>query len=161
MLYILLFFGIVILDQLSKALVDGAFAVGDGVSVIKGVFSITNARNTGAAFSMFHNETWAQVFFITLTVVAVGIAIGYLVINKKNSIWLNCSIVTIIGGAIGNLIDRIALHYVRDFLFIEFFANCNVADVAINVGAIMFIIYLLFLDDEALFKSIKKKNEKA
>ncbi len=158
MLYILLFFGIVILDQLTKALVDGAFAVGEGVSIIDGIFSITNARNPGAAFSMLENETWSQVFFIVMTVIALGVALGYLVINKKDSIWLNCSIVTIMGGAVGNFIDRIVFQEVRDFLYIEFFANCNVADVAITVGACMFIIYLLFLDNEALFK--KKQNGK-
>ena len=159
MLYILLFFGIVVLDQVSKALVDGAFAIGDGISVIDGVFSITNARNSGAAFSMFENQTWSQIFFIVMTIIAVLFATGYLVVNKKKSIWLNCSIVTILGGAIGNFIDRVVFQEVRDFLFIEFFANCNIADVAITVGAAMFIIYLLFLDEEALFR--KKKDEEA
>ncbi len=158
MLYILLFFGIVILDQLTKALVDGAFAVGEGVSIIDGIFSITNARNPGAAFSMLGDETWAQVFFIIMTVIALGVALVYLVLNKKDSVWLNCSIVTIMAGAVGNFIDRITFQEVRDFLYIEFFANCNVADVAITVGAGMFIIYLLFLDNEALFK--KKQDGK-
>ena len=82
----------------------------------------------------------------------------YLILNKKDSIWLNCSIITIMAGAVGNFIDRIVFQEVRDFLYVEFFANCNVADTAITVGAIMFVIYLLFLDKEALFK--KKQNGK-
>ena len=66
-----------------------------------------------------------------------------------------------VGGAVGNLVDRIAFSYVRDFIFVLyntkiFTAIFNVADIALVVGVIMLVIYLLFLDEEAIFKKSKK-----
>ena len=146
----------VALDQLSKAYVDGTLVKGEKITVIERVFSITNSRNSGAAFSMLDNETWSQVFFIVITVVALSAALIYIVFSKQSSKWLNVTVALIASGAIGNFIDRLAFGEVRDFLFIEFFANCNVADVAITVGAIMLVVYLLFISDDALFKKKKK-----
>ena len=77
--------------------------------------------------------------------------------NKRGSKWLNVTIAIIIAGALGNFIDRLALKGVRDFIYVTFFANFNVADIAITVGAIMLVVYVLFLDKDALFK-IKKKD---
>ena len=149
----------VLADQLTKLFVDAAFTRGDGITVIKGIFSITNTRNSGAAFSMFSNADWAQVFFIAITVVAVLGALIYLVFGKSSSKWLNTTVALIASGAIGNFIDRLAFKEVRDFMYIEFFANCNVADVAITVGAIMLIVYLLFISDDALFKKKDENNQ--
>ena len=159
MLYLLIFVIVVLLDQFTKALVDGAYAQGDGVTIIKGIFSITNSHNKGAAFSGGADIPWAQTFFIVITVVALVLALTYLIFGKSSSKWLNTTITLIAAGAIGNFIDRITFKEVRDFLDIEFFANCNVADVAITVGAIMLIVYLLFISDDALFKAKPKKNE--
>ncbi|MBP5177374.1 MAG: signal peptidase II [Clostridia bacterium] len=159
MLYILVFLFVVAADQLSKAFVDASLSRGDGISVIKGVFSITNTRTSGAAFSMLSDSDWSQVFFIAITVVAIALALLYMIFGKANSKWLNTTVALIAGGAIGNFIDRLAFREVRDFLFIEFFANCNVADVAITVGAIMLIVYLLFIADDALFKRKKTPDQ--
>ena len=145
--------GIVGLDQLTKYLTDGL----RNVQIIKDILYISSTRNTGAAFSMLGNAPWAQTFFLILTVVAVSGATVYLVINKRGSMWLNVTIAIIIAGALGNFIDRLALKGVRDFIYVTFFANFNVADIAITVGAIMLVIYVLFLDKDALFK-IKKKD---
>lgn len=140
------------LDQLTKALTDGA----ETVEIIKDVFYLKSTYNTGAAFSMLGDVEWAQTFFIILTVVAVAGATVFLFLNKKKSLWLNLSVVLIIAGAIGNFIDRIILGYVRDFIYFTFFANFNVADSAITVGAIMLIFYFFFLDKDAIFSSRKK-----
>ena len=105
---------------------------------------------------MFGDKPWAQTFFIVLTVVALlGLAV-YMIFKKDNSRWLNVSLALIASGAIGNFIDRLALKEVRDFLFVHFFANFNVADIAITVGGIMLVFYFLFLDKDAIFK--KKEN---
>ena len=158
MVYLIIFFLILTTDQLSKLLVDAY--VGDGkITVWEHVFSIVNTRNSGAAFSMLGKEDWAQIFFIAITVVAVVFALVYLIFSKKTSKWLNVTITLILAGAIGNFIDRLAFKEVRDFLFIEFFANCNVADVAITVGAIMLFVYFLFVSDDPLFGSKKKKEK--
>ena len=159
MLYLLIFVLLVLADQVSKAVV---FAVCEhsAVKVIDGLFSITCTYNKGAAFSMLANEEWSQIFFIAVTVIAAAVALVYVIFSNADSKWLNTSITVILAGAIGNFIDRLAIHKVRDFLFIEFFANCNVADVAVTVGAIMLFIYLLFLSPDALFKK-KNRNENA
>ena len=138
-------------DQITKALTDGVM----GVEIVKDLLYISSTKNTGAAFSMLGNVEWAQTFFLILTVIAVGAGLAYLVLNKKKSKWLNVSVSFIIGGAIGNFIDRLAFRYVRDFIFVTFFANFNVADIAITVGAIMLVVYLLFIDKDAVFKSKK------
>ena len=150
--YSLIFLSVVGLDQLTKALVDG----GADITIIKGVLYISSTHNTGAAFSMLGNASWAQTFFLVLTVIAVSAATAYLFFNKKKSKWLDISIILILAGAIGNFIDRVALKYVRDFIYVTFFANFNVADTAITVGAIMLVVYLFFLDPEAIFKPRKK-----
>ena len=145
--------GIVGLDQLTKYLTDGV----QSVQIIKDILYISSTRNTGAAFSMLGDAPWAQTFFFILTVVSVVAATIYLVINKRNSKWLNVTIAILIAGALGNFIDRIALKGVRDFIYVTFFANFNVADIAITVGAIMLVVYVLFLDKEAIFKFKKKE----
>lgn len=156
MVYLIIFFLLLTADQLSKLLVDAY--VGDGkITVWENIFSIVNTRNSGAAFSMLGKEDWAQIFFIAVTVLAVVLALVYLIFSKKTSKWLNVTVTLILAGAIGNFIDRLAFAEVRDFLFIEFFANCNVADVAITVGAIMLFAYFLFISDDPLFGSKKKK----
>ena len=160
MVYLLIFVAIVLADQISKAYVDASLPLGASVKVIDKVFSIYNGRNTGAAFSMLANSEWSQVFFIIITVLALAGGMLYIVFAQKSGKWLNTTVTLIAAGAIGNFIDRITFAEVRDFLFIEFFANCNVADVAISVGAIMLIVYLLFMSDDALFKK-KKKDENA
>lgn len=153
MIYAIIFFASILLDQITKAIVD----MNDyNITVIKGIFSIDNIRNDGAAFSMFGDKPWAQTFFIVLTVVALlGLAV-YMIFKKDNSRWLNVSLALIASGAIGNFIDRLAFKEVRDFLFVHFFANFNVADIAITVGGIMLVFYFLFLDKDAIFK--KKEN---
>lgn len=155
-IYAFIVLGIVGLDQLTKYLTDGV----RDVQIIKDILYISSTRNTGAAFSMLGDAPWAQTFFYILTVVAVTGATIYLVMNKRNSKWLNVTITILIAGALGNFIDRIALKYVRDFIYVTFFANFNVADIAITVGAIMLVVYVLFIDKEALFKFKKKEDPK-
>lgn len=150
----LVFFAVVGVDQLTKALTDGA----ETITVIKDILYLEGTYNTGAAFSLFGGEEWAQTFFIILTVVAVIGATAYLFLNKKKSLWLDLSIVLVLAGAIGNFIDRAIFGYVRDFIYVTFFANFNVADAAITIGAIMLIVFFLFLDKEAIIR-FKKKNE--
>ncbi len=151
----ILFFGIVILDQLTKAIVD----MNDfHIPVIKNVFYISNIRNSGAAFGMMSDEPAAMAIFISLTVIAIIAMSLYLVFKKNDSKWLEISLAFIAGGAIGNFIDRLAFKEVRDFIDVRFFANFNVADIAVTVGGIMFVIYFFFLDSDAIFKK-KPKNQ--
>ena len=98
---------------------------------------------------------------VLLGVIALTI---YCILKKKKvSKWLAIALALIVGGALGNLVDRLSFGYVRDFIFVFYNTNIfpaifNVADIALVVGVIMVCIYLLFLDKDAIFKF--KKEEK-
>lgn len=156
MIYAIIFFVMVFLDQITKAVVD---ANNTQVELIQGVFSISNTRNEGAAFSFLHNVSWAQTFFIIITAIVLIALSCYLIFTKKQSKFYKFSIITVMAGAVGNLIDRIALKSVRDFIFPHFFANFNVADIFVCVGAFLICINIIFLDkEEGVFRK-KKNNE--
>ena len=78
--------------------------------------------------------------------------------KKPKGKWLNTSIALMFSGTIGNFIDRLAFGYVRDFINVHFFANFNIADSCLCVGAFMLIFYVLFLDEDPIFKIGKKKQ---
>lgn len=153
MIYAILFFGIILLDQITKAVVEANKV---HVTVIEDIFSISITRNEGAAFSMLHNQDWAQTFFIIITVlILIGFCI-YLIFTKKQSKFFMVSSIMVMGGAVGNFIDRVALKSVRDFIDVHFFANFNVADVFICVGAFLLALYFLFIDEDAIFAKRKQ-----
>ncbi len=153
------------LDMLSKYL--AVFYNVDKV-IIPSLLKFKLTYNTGAAFSFLGEYSWAITFFIILTVLTLLGIIGYMMfafIKKKNlSKWLAVALALVFGGAIGNLIDRIWLGKVRDFIFVLyntdiFPAIFNVADIALVVGVIMICVYLLFLDKDAVFKFKKEGND--
>ncbi len=118
-------------------------------NLIPNVISIaTNGGNTGAAWGIFSGKT------ILLIVISVLMIIALFVFNffvKNKSIFYCLSFGFIIGGAIGNLVDRIWLNYVRDFIFLDFmpsFPIFNLADSFLCVGAFMLAIYILFMSGE-------------
>ncbi len=138
---------VVILDQVTKALVVANISMGQIVPVLPGVFHLTQLHNTGAAFSMLQGGRWlfAGVCALGLTVVVVLIAKK--VITARFELWC---LAAVFGGGIANLIDRIRLGYVVDMVEVEFmrFAVFNVADVFITCGAILLFIYVLFFERE-------------
>ena len=168
MLYALLFFVLLLVDQLTKAL---AYATEvSRLAIIPGYFEIdmlrnpaTDNLNTGMSFGIAGDEPWAIPVFIAITCVALVVFLIVVMKLPSKKRFLRVSIVFIMAGAAGNLIDRVALGGVRDFIYMNFgftsFWN-NVADLAITAGAVMFILALLFVDDDALFRFGKKKKEK-
>lgn len=140
---------LVVLDQASKiylTLVNKTSPI--DLEVIRGFFRITYTCNDGAAFSILKGK---RVFFIIMTIVVVCLIVYYLLKNKVY--WVEkYSLLLIISGAVGNLIDRIMYGYVIDFLdFIIFgydFPVFNIADSFITIGAIGLIISILFLNKE-------------
>lgn len=149
MWYIILFILTLALDQITKIIVD---ANKMHVCLIEGVLNISISYNEGASFSFLHGVPWAQTFFIVLTVVILIAGLAFLMILKPKSKWLNASIALMFSGTIGNFIDRLSFKCVRDFIDVPFFANFNVADSCLCVGAFMVIVYVLFLDKDAIFK---------
>lgn len=140
----------VILDQISKVIVAGNVNL-HHVEVIKGFFYITYAENTGMAWSLLSGK---QAFLTMVSAIAIGVMIYY-VIAKSPNLPTRIAMALMIGGAAGNLIDRLFLSYVRDFLdFIIFgydFPIFNIADSALTIGVIL--LFLITLKEDG------KKNE--
>ena len=144
---------IVLLDQLSKL-----WAVHELQSVgtkdfLPGFLRFAYVENRGAAFGMLANSRWV---FILITLVMVGAALFLLYMGKLPKILMTLPAVCIIGGGIGNLIDRIGKGYVVDMIDVQFmqFAVFNVADIFVCVGAGLVLLYLIV--DE--ISSRKEKN---
>lgn len=137
---------IVAIDWLTKFLtVTYLKPIGD-FPLIEGVLHLTYAENTGAAFGMLKDHRW--VFLATSTVAIIGIYLYLLWVGEQLRPLLGISLAFIVGGGIGNMIDRIALGYVVDFINFELidFAIFNGADSFICVGAALMVIYVLFFE---------------
>ena len=156
MWYIILFFATLFADQISKIICD-AYQV--NIPVLEGILKIDIAYNKGASFSFLSNVEWAQTFFILLTVVVLAFGVGFIIVKKPKSKWLNSALALMFSGTIGNFIDRLAFRYVRDFINVPFFANFNVADICLCIGAFMLIFYVLFMGEDPVFNFKKNKNE--
>jgi len=164
MIVIIIAVVVLVLDQLSKFWVVSTLkAVGD-IPVIDGVLHWHYAENTGASFSMMKNVTWfptAVAIFAGLVAVA---AVIYVLTRKYKMHWLEIvSIGLVVGGAIGNLIDRLRFGYVIDFIYVKLinFAIFNIADSALVVGAILLSIYVLFIHEKHIKKIEEDEETKA
>ncbi len=150
------------LDQVTKYLADKDKV---SVTVIDNFFYLSYSTNKGAGFSLFADKEWGQLLFKIITPVALIAFIAFYVFAVKNSYkWLSYSIVLVIGGTIGNYIDRLLNGEVVDFLSFKFgsyfFPTFNVADICLTVGVIMLIAHFLFFDKNAVFKKKPQQNEK-
>lgn len=147
---------LVIIDQIIKYFVSAYLQPVGSVSVIDNLFSLTYVENKGVAFGMFSDMRWV---FVTLTSVLLAIIIFYMFKKRPKGKFFYICAALIIGGGIGNLIDRIFYGYVIDYLSLSFFPPvCNFADYCITAGTIMLVIYLLFFSD--VFDSSKKAKMK-
>ena len=153
---------VIILDQWTKLLVLGSFEYGESSPIIQDFFSLTYVRNTGAAFGFLAtaNPNFRIPFFLAVPIIAMVI-LGFLYRDlPKSSRWRALSLGLVTGGAIGNLIDRVRLGYVVDFLDfhyknVYYFPAFNVADSAICVGV---AILLLSTMDKTLDQKDKSSD---
>jgi signal peptidase II len=142
---------VILVDQFTKTLIIGWFQLGDSRPVIDGFFNLVRLHNKGAAFSFLHDAAgWQRWFFVVLGLAASGFIVW--MIRSHPSQKLFCLAVSLImGGALGNVIDRLLHGYVVDFLqfrfaFLEplfhggYFPSFNVADAAITLGAIGLVL---------------------
>ncbi len=158
---VLLLLALIAVDQITKYHFSHTIDFGDVKPVIKDFFYFSYTINTGAAWSFLADAAWAQTFFKILTVIALIAFIAMYVYSlKKNYRWLKVSLIFIIGGTMGNFIDRLSINGVIDFIGFTFgeynFPIFNLADTFLVVGIIMLIIQFLFIDKNAVFK---RKNE--
>lgn len=147
LLSVLLVAGIIALDQLVKYWAFAVVRAAGEFSLIDGVFYFVYTENRGAAFSILQGQRW---FFLVATIVAVAFMIWMLRKGYVRNLWGRLAVLFIIGGALGNFIDRLRLGYVIDMFDFRLinFAVFNVADSFIVVGGIMYVIYFLFMDSK-------------
>ena len=141
------------LDQLTKLLAK-TYLMGRTLVLIPGWLQLHYITNDGMALSLLSGKRW---LFVILTIVYFSIviwAVAKKYIYKKPELWC---IAAITGGAVGNLIDRIATGQVVDMICVPWFSTFNVADMFITVGAAILVVYILLKDRE--FLSDKKKDE--
>ena len=125
------------------------------VTAIDGLLDFTYVENRGVAFGMFSDMRW---FFVAVTAVLIAIIIYIMFKKKPSGKMFYISAALIIGGGIGNLIDRIFYGFVVDYISVSFFPPvCNFADYCITVGTILLIVYVLFFSN--VMKSEKKVNK--
>ena len=139
----LVFFFVLILDQLSKYYIRSNFNVRDSINIIDKIFSITYVRNTGVSFGMFKgfNE-----LFVIVSVIIFGFFM-YIYLKKKK---YPIQFALIFAGIIGNLIDRIYFGSVIDFFNFHLWPVFNIADSSISIG-ILWLIIILIKNKEDLF----------
>ena len=158
MAYISLIIGAVLvgIDQLIKFFVSVYLQPVGKVNVIGDIFKLTYVENRGVAFGMFSDMRWV---FVVLTVALLAIIIIYMFIKKPQGKFFYICSALIIGGGIGNLIDRVFYGYVIDYLSLSFFPPvCNFADYCITAGTVLLMVYLLFFSD-TFSKRTELKND--
>ena len=156
---ILIGFIIILIDQISKGLIDKFLRLGESIKVIDKFFYITNVNNSGAAWGMLPKQTN---LLIILTVVVVIILFQYIKSFNKNGKNI-LAFGLLFGGILGNFIDRLFVGYVKDFLELNIFGYnfpiFNFSDMCIVVGAILLIIAIISGEDKNGSKS-KKPGKK-
>jgi len=137
-LAIIVTFSIVYFDRVTKLLFSDLLAYGESLPIIRNVLHMTLIHNTGIAFGFFKDQ---GIVFIVIPIIAVILLVFNIYYYRQNNEVLSrvyiVSFSLILGGAIGNLIDRIVYGYVIDFIDFRFWPVFNIADSAITIGAIM------------------------
>jgi signal peptidase II len=141
-LYYIVALVIIGVDQLTKYLTLQHIPLHESIEVIPGVLSFTHHRNTGAAWSILEGQMW---FFYIVTLVVVAVILYYLHTEGKEHALFGWALTLLLGGAVGNFIDRLFHQFVVDMFRTEFiqFPIFNVADIALTFGVIVMIIYLI------------------
>lgn len=132
---------VVALDQATKWYIRANFRVGETLPLIPDILHITYVRNQGAAFSMFRNMPFVTVLIPIMMVIA---CLALTLYFRRHSCRVPAVLTALVAaGGIGNLIDRLVLGYVTDMIDFRVFPVFNVADIAVTVGCILLIIWIL------------------
>lgn len=148
-IFFLTVIGIVLLDQATKAFIHGTMPLHSSRVVIDGLLSITYVRNPGAAFGFLAQASpfFRAVFFVLVTLVAIGMILYYLVKSGADQPVMVFALSLILSGALGNLIDRLRFGEVIDFIDVYWRSHhwpaFNVADSAISIGAMIMILEMV------------------
>lgn len=143
LVYYIISLVIVGIDQLTKYLTVQNIPLHETMEVIPSLLSFTYHQNTGAAWSILEGQ---MIFFYIVTLIVIGVIVYYMQTQGKQDKVFAFSLSLILGGAIGNFIDRLFLQFVVDMIRLEFitFPIFNVADMALTVGVTLMLIYLFY-----------------
>lgn len=150
--YYLIAIVVLVTDQMTKFYFKSTFQLGESVEVISPILNWTLAHNYGAAFSFLADQNgWQKWFFAILGLIVSGFIIIYLKNAPKTANILNLGLSLVLGGAIGNVIDRILHNHVVDFIHVHYadvwhYPIFNIADIGICAGMAMIIYDMLFLE---------------
>lgn len=139
----LLIAGLLLLDQIVKYVVRTCMYLGESIPVIQNLFHLTYVRNTGAAFNLFEGMSG---LLTVIPLIALVFAVWYMEKHLEEHGTLLLSLILIISGGVGNLIDRIWLGYVTDVFDFRVFPVFNIADIAICAGCFFLVVYIFFFD---------------
>ena len=136
-------FIVILADQFTKVLILGNYKLGD-VTYVTSFFDVVRAHNTGAAFSFLHNAAGWQRWFFTALGLAATVFIIWMLKRHGGQRMFSWALSLILGGALGNVIDRLVHGYVVDFIQVHYgsayFPAFNIADSAITIGAGLLIL---------------------
>lgn len=137
---------VVLLDQITKALVIDAFGppdAGKSKTIIPRLLDVRHDENTGAAFSLFQGRSTT---LLLIGVVVIGVLIYYYRALPQGSPSLRTAVGGVLGGAVGNIIDRVRLGHVTDWIHLTHYPTFNLADSCITLGMFTLAVYLVFMD---------------
>ena len=145
--YIILGIGVLLLDIMTKLVAELQLMKVNTVPLWENVFHLTYVENTGIAFGMFQN---ARLLFIAVSILVLVILAMLYTKTTNRTQWLKIGTSLVFGGAIGNLVERLAKGYVVDFLDFRLihFPVFNVADIAVCVGAVLLMIHFLISEEK-------------
>lgn len=145
-LYLIISLLVVVADQGLKSFIINNYSVGEVYQIIPGILSFNYLQNNGAAWNILTGQMW---LFYIISTLAIIICLYFLFNKKYKNPLFDVGISLVLGGIIGNFIDRLHLKYVIDMLQLDFmhFNIFNIADSAITVGVILVFIYLIFFDE--------------
>lgn len=144
-----MFLLVILSDQLIKMVVKLFMAPGESIPIVEDVFHLTFVLNPGAAFGIMENQ---RLFFVLAGIIVMVAALFMYPSIRKMDRWMHYGVVALLGGAGGNLIDRIESGLVVDYLDFRFWPVFNLADIAIVIGVGCMLYSILFLGEDTSSK---------
>ena len=146
-LYLFISLFVVLADQGLKNYIVSNYTVGEVHQIIPGILSFNYLQNDGAAWNILTRQMW---LFYAISVIAIAVCLYFLFNKKYKNALFDVGLALVLGGIIGNFIDRLHLKYVVDMLQLDFinFNIFNIADSAITTGVLIIFIYLIVFADK-------------
>lgn len=149
---------IIVLDQISKWIIWNRYGpAGDAIEseILGGLLRFHFVRNTGAAFGLFQGQTG----ILTVAIfVAIGFLVAFFIKNARESALIALALSLLVGGAVGNLIDRVRYGYVIDWIKLPSWPTFNVADSAITVGVILLFVTIIIRDMQEGAREVRERE---